>query len=202
MINSHVGILNKELEWLDRIIQHRYDQTIARLKKPDQNDNGILSPAWPKSCSPQDLLPEENGFAQFVHAFNLVFEERLLLALSMAVHLDPYFFTARRSRLEQLDQRDGQIGFGAGMLNGVRYNGLVPSGHTYLLLAAGNNIDLRFKAAHYLSAERPLFRKKVLHLEQAQDSDPIYLGKIILAHAYFETFIGMRVHNFTENVHG
>lgn len=185
------SIFDKEIEWLDKIIQRRFDLFYNRGYTPtvinnqgekvvDYSKKAQYEPI--KTIAPFDFPNDHTNYSNFITNKKLSFDERLLLVLSLVPHLKPEFLLkAFKEEINKLPQ--------IGLIMSQKLNCLVPTGLTFLFIAGGSNIEQRLNASCLLRQENLMLKEKVIHIEPTQSGDPMYSGTLILSHTYFELFI-------------
>lgn len=113
---SNTDVLKGELAWLDGVINFWYRHALEQFK----NGNGERKQESQLmvACAPPEPIHGNGNYSDFLADLKPDFEERLLLVTAMAIHLDPYFFSVRQSRLDRLDKHGGPMVFGVEMMKG------------------------------------------------------------------------------------
>jgi hypothetical protein len=182
-------VIEKEFEWLDEIIQRRFDICNKRTYHPERiNANGektldySVNLFYPpvSSISPKGTSDYQTNYTSLIRELELCHEERLLLVLSLVPNINPEFL------LERFDGKHSET-LNAGLTSGYNFKGLLPTGFTFLYLVS-ENIDERLRALAFLREDGKLIREKIIHLEDTTPGDPPLSGRLILSHSFFQLF--------------
>lgn len=148
MVNATV--LEKELDWLKEVIDLRFQLYFDNKLSTDY-------------ASIEEVLPpilEPSDYAKTVQSLQLGFEERLAIALCLAVHLQPAMLDVFFHRNETFNRYFTEFG-------GVYANdrgSFVPSGETLIFILAGNDISKKLKVLNLLHHNHVLFQQGILEL--------------------------------------
>lgn len=130
--------LGNDMDWLIQVIDTRMAQGAT----------GTSSTALPNP--PVIIESDVSFYAEFVRQKDLSFRDRLLLITGLSQTIDP-------RAINELFLK-GQLGKGEnpefGGVNGMNYQGFIPSGLTFIYLAAGNNRSERIKELDLLSGNK------------------------------------------------
>ncbi len=164
-INSQT--ITAELAWLKSVIEMRLEQ----LLDAEGGTEEVVIPEVEEDPSP---------YAQLIREQQLTINDRLILILTLAPHVQPalldYFFLRSEST-----QR-GYTEFGG--IQGKNHGGFLPTGETALFLIAGGDLEHRIEMQTYLLHESPLFRKNILRLGVAEAEEPALSGPLGLTPDY------------------
>ncbi|MEO6241997.1 MAG: ATP-binding protein [Bacteroidia bacterium] len=161
---SHVSNLNEELEWLFSVISHRINYK--------GNDEKIFSA--PELCA-------NSAYGGFVSSHHLNQDERLVLALTLAVHLRPALFD-----LFITDKKNHQASRLYKSQNDIS---LLPTAETALYLIAGNDLAKRLKAHEIFDPEHLFYKQSVIDLGETTKGQSIYEGVLSLSSSFRDLFI-------------
>jgi ATPase family associated with various cellular activities (AAA) len=110
-------------------------------------------------------------------------EEYLTLMIGLAPHLQPNFFDSIVA--SYLPQGGEFPEFGG--VKGTHYRGMLPTGDTVLFILRGSDLGGRLDVKqHILSADNPLFKERILLLEETKDGEPTASGKISVSSDFVE----------------
>ena len=133
MITINSRTITAELAWLKGVIEMRLEQLLAA---EEGTEEGIIP----------ELDEDPSPYAQLVREQGLTSNDRLVLILTLAPHVQPalldYFFLRCEST-----QR-GYTEFGG--IQGKNHGGFLPTGETALFLIAGNDLEHRIEMQTYL----------------------------------------------------
>ena len=153
-------LIQKELEWLNDFIQTR----IERYFNPDSKR---------KIPTPIDL--EDSFYGRFIYENELSFEERVVLALVLAVEVAPdildVFLTKNKLYDTPFTEFGGERGDG----------GFVPTVQTALFLLAGDNKVEYIKALKFFEPQAKLFSSNILEFENFDSSKSLIRNKLSLS---------------------
>lgn len=153
MVN--INVLEQELNWLRQVIELRFDLYFTTEKTPAYDSIYALEPP----------MHEDSDYAQVVHDLQLGFGERLAIALSLAVHLQPnmldIFFTRNQTFQRHFTEFGGMVPHDQ--------SGFIPTGDTFIFLFAGNDLAKRIEALALLHQENMLFKHGILELNVRPD---------------------------------
>lgn len=158
-----------ELEYLERLIRHRLDKYF-----PSEGDDS--PPAFPSIETWR--LP----WKDFVAKNNLTQDEIVLLLIGMAPHIHPGLFD--RS-IESKISGSGDFP-GIGGVRGKNGRFFLPTGETVLFLLAGDNFERRLQVQQLFGAENIFWEKKIIWLEDMQNSEPSMNGRLVISHDYID----------------
>lgn len=154
MVNA--SVLANELDWLKQVVDlrfHLYFDAEEGLKNKDLD----------KYETVQALLPpalEASDYADVVKQLGLGFEERLMLALCIAVHVRPQLLDLFFHINSNFQRYFTEFG---GMVPHER-SGFLPTGETLVFLLGGSNVPERLKALALLSPDHVLFQQGIVEL--------------------------------------
>jgi hypothetical protein len=199
LIDKNCQHLEKELEWLQKIIQFRVAEkkaTYARersLLAGDPSSAGFLQRRRASDDSESKKLIETEGigaiipptlqrdgtaYAGIVCENNLAFYDRLLLILTLSPHLDPLFL---QDRLMENGERISPLWGGVrGSHSGV----MLPTLQTFICLAAESGLTGRLSITGWLCYESLLVQAKVIECIPAQKGE-VYPGGELVMQEYF-----------------
>lgn len=153
--------------WAEKIIRHRPQQPAAPLKE-------LVEKAGAE-------LPSESPFSDLVEGPDI--HELLLLCLGLLPHARPGFlghiFSGKFPALGGLTG-EGQLSK-VGLISGVQFDGLLPSGHTFLYLCAGENLAERLAVQQWLcDPENRILADKHLIIAPQKPLEPVLSGVLFM----------------------
>jgi AAA+ superfamily predicted ATPase len=160
--------LEKELEWLAKVIAVRFDLSYGN-KKHHESIYEIPLP---------DLEGDTTYYGEFVAENQLEFDERLILILSLAPYLRPALLDPLLVKNPDTEKPFSEFG---GMQSAA-HNGLLPTGQTALYLLAGEDISVRQRLIYLFSEEHTFHTKDIVHLGNVPPEEPFLSG--ILSPSY------------------
>ena len=129
--------------------------------------------------SPPQLSNDHSPYAQFINQNKLNFYDRLLLIMSLTAQLEPDFF--QESLLAKYNDALSTIG----LLSGVHYQGLFPSGVTFLFLSNVHNLQTRIERLKWMKQKSTLLANKVVTLSSVAPFEPMWAGGLVIDQDYF-----------------
>lgn len=177
--------LIRELEWLKAIIERRFRLTFEK-NYADPNDHELKPYEEVTTLLPPDLSAKRSNYALFVQYYQLRFEQRFLLILTLAPHLAP----------ELLDQllrnRKSPQGRGlceTGGTQGSQFRGFLPTGLTYLFLLAGYQQEKRLQLMDALYApDHILLRQDMISIAPVLPGEPVFSGILSIDERFVQWF--------------
>lgn len=149
-------VVSQELEWLIKVLEE-----LSRINKTNDNKSSIksISPSGSfTSGDPYDLLIRENNFN---------FEERLVMILSLAPHVNPE--TLEMFKIE----KSPPTAFG-GIIGKNR--AFIPTGETIMFILAGNDIQKRLELLKLFDKDHVFYRENLVYLEDPAPGEPELSG--------------------------
>ena len=149
MTDLELPVLERELQWLTRVIDLRFSLYFSREPVGDAR-------------SLADLPPPDHGdapaaYARFLREHPLELPERLALALTLAPHLRPQLLDVFFVKNATFDRRFTEFG-------GHRHDDeFEPTGETLAFVLDGGSLATRAAVWRILDREHPLQRRDVLH---------------------------------------
>jgi hypothetical protein len=166
-VNEHSAVLEKELGWLAALIDAGL-KLYFNCECPVRNVRDIAPPALAWSSS---------AYAQMALEHSMSFEERAVLALSLAPHLRPQVLDPLLIRNAALDRGFTEFG---GAASGAQ-EGFRPTLETAAFILAGTNLDRRLNLQR-LFAPGHFFRdRKVFLLEDPQPGHSVFSTPLCLS---------------------
>lgn len=128
--------------------------------------------------APPRLVPDQGPVFGFIYENDLQFRERLLLGLALMVHVKPaYLHELFMNGADRVDKRLGGV---KGSLSGV----FVPTGQTFLFLAAGDDVLERLQTYQWLCHGNILIEGGVIRINPSDEGD-IFLGNALILSEYY-----------------
>ena len=168
--------LEKEIQWLSEMIKYRIN---------DYFNNKEEGKTYNKVPEPPSFEGEPSVYSRFVELYKLTRYERLLLILSLAPIIDPsvldtFFIT---------DKEKGKVFTSFGGVTSAVHNGFLPSGETFVFIAAGSDLSLRFKLFDLFSGDHAFSKDGVLSIESTPTgNDPFLSGALVPSREFIDLF--------------
>lgn len=154
--------LAQELEWLATASKVRIESYLT------QTDLSLPHPP--------EINPENGHYSALVSNMSLAAEERLILALTLAPHLQPEVLDV--FRLTPANSTRTYTLFG-GMV-GKNHSGVLPTGETALFLLAGADVGKRVLYLDFFTQSNPLFRSGLIQLTDCDSGEPELAGQLFI----------------------
>ncbi len=172
IINYNAAAWDAEFKFLEEVISTRYDFHLGNSTRY----RSIYEIHLPKQ-SPYSNL------GGLIEHYSLGFEERVILALAMAVHLRPQSLDEFFTRNQKYDRTYSE----AGGLKGKFHSGYLPTLETAYFLLAGKDISKRVQIFLYYFGENGSFIvHNILKLEVKEATEPHGAGQLVMSNEYLE----------------
>ncbi|MCB0573369.1 MAG: ATP-binding protein [Saprospiraceae bacterium] len=141
---------------------------LVEIPKSKNQDKPVVEPDW----------ADDNSFyANFVREYDLLPEDRLVVMLALAPHIQPEL-------LNRLFYKDPKSGLGDPRFGGIlgnHHGGFLPTVETALFLLSGNDLGQRFQDEHIFHPDSVLLKQKILVLVQPASAEPFESSPIRLS---------------------
>lgn len=130
--------------------------------------SGVETPDWSTDTS---------YYAQFVRSNELLPEDRLVIMLALAPHIQPRL-------LNRFFKKDSETGLGDlrfGGVQGNQHTGFLPTVETALFVLAGNNLDQRLLDEHIFHPDAVLIKRNILMVLPSPLGEPFEASQIELS---------------------
>jgi hypothetical protein len=170
----NASAISADLLWLKTVIQCRIDLYW------NQSPNFLHI----HEILPPDLTDDSSPYANIIKKFNLDFEERIILILALATHVQPQildiFFT------KNADYNKDFTEFGG--FKGKTHNGFIPTAETAVFILAGNSLELRFRILEILNTDHLFYKQQMITVESTEINEPFLSGVLSLSIEYLNIF--------------
>ena len=173
-IRHNAQNLARELDWFKRILKTRSELN-AKTAEDDQDVFDILPP---------ELLEDDGGYAGFVNAYELAFEERFALMLALVPHIKPELLDVFLVKNESTQQIYTEFGG----KRGKNHTGFLPTGETLMFILAGTDLSLRFSLLHLFDGDHVFAKKGIFWLESVEKGEPFLNGSLALSEEALDLF--------------
>lgn len=175
--------LNRELDWLSKVIKTRFDIYFQR----NTGDADIYS------MDPPDLSEDNSVFAQTVKKYNFTFDERIVLILALAPHVRPHALDIFFTRNSDYDRGFSEFGG----IKGENFGGFLPTGETASFILGGDNLNARIKLMELFDSSHSFYKHKIVKLDTTKDNEPRTSGVLTLESDFIDLFTIGRTHKPT-----
>lgn len=175
--------LQADLDWLKDIIECRFD--FSFFSKSLSYRKGEVTQNV-EEINPPELQEKDSTYAQFVLQNELSLEDRVLLMLSIAPHIDPNFLDlclARRTQDADFKRNHKSYSLNLNEVGGVtgdNFRGFIPTGLTWLFIVAGHDLQKRMKALASVNRDHLLLNEGIITFKPAEPHEPILSGAIAI----------------------
>ncbi len=166
--------LTNEMNWLRDVIGTRISRYFGNAG-PYESVYEVPIP---------DLSGDPSIYAQVVEKAGFGFEERIILALSLAPHVKPEVLDILYLKNPTYDRVYTEFGG----LKGRYHSGFLPTGETAIFLIAGNDIEKRIDSMDLFKPEHPFYRNHILKLNLNQGSEPVLSSALEISEEYLTFF--------------
>ncbi len=171
---ENAKVLGAEMQWLAGIIDTRFKLY------------------WGQECDykdiyeipPPDLSKDGSMYAQILRHYKMDFNERLILLLSLAPHLQPHLLDVFYVKNANYDR--GFTEFGG--VKGQNHSGFIPTGETVAFILSANSLERRFALLEIFAEEHFFSKFKILKLATTQNDEPFLSGILSLSVEYLNYF--------------
>ena len=160
--------LAAELDWLARLIEHRFRQHFGTPAAP-----GLADTPPP----PPDLAASRSAYAAWLRPLAATPAERAALALALAPHLRPQLLDLFFTRHEGFDKPFAEFG---GLRDALQGD-FTPTGETLAFLVAGGDLAQRLALLALFDRDHWFARRDVLHLAPQEPEAPLLKGALRLS---------------------
>jgi len=170
----NAATISAELNWLRNVIQCRFDLYW----------NNVTSYTDIHELLPPNLSNDISPFALTIKNYNFDFEERIILILALATHVQPQildiFFTKNSDYNKDFTEFGG--------FKGKTHNGFIPTAETAAFILAGNSLDQRFRILEILNTDHIFYKLQMITVENTESNEPFFSGILNLSIEYLNLF--------------
>jgi AAA+ superfamily predicted ATPase len=170
----NAAVLIKEFEWFTKVVNTRFD-----LHFDKETECKSIYQHSPPNIS-EDISP----YSSFIQHYQLLFEERIILLLTIIPHVAPQLldvFFVKNNHLER-----GYTEFGG--IKGISHGGFLPTMETAFFILAGNNIEKRLELKKIFRHEHFFYAHNILQIEKLSSNEPEQSCQILLTDDYVDYF--------------
>jgi len=159
---ANAKTLAAELQWLNQVINTRMN--LYWGKTADYTSIYDIEPP--------DISKDDSYYARAVAHYNMNFNERIILLLSLVPHVQPQLLDVFFVKNADYDRGFTELGG----IKGKNHAGFIPTGETAAFILAANDLESRF-AVTEIFAEDHFFRKHaILRLTNVAAGEPLLSG--------------------------
>lgn len=173
-LKANAEDLAKEMQWLALVIDTRMKLYFSQ----DANYKSIFE------ILPPVLQVDGSVYANIVNYYKMDFNERVILALALAPHIQPHLLDIFFVKNSTYDRGFTEVGG----IKGQNHGGFIPTGETAAFILAELDLEKRFLLINTFSEDH-FFRKfKILDLVHNHAREPFLSGVITVATEYLSYF--------------
>ncbi|MEP1032656.1 ATP-binding protein [Ekhidna sp.] len=168
---NHIATIENELKWFASVLEARFQ-------------------SYFEQSTPQDIPPplfefKETSYAQYVTSNELTKDERLLLMLAIAPHVQPNLLDVFFTKNVTFERGFTEFGGYLGKFHG----GFLPTGETAAFLIAGDDIRKRLDVYALLDAKHLFVREGVISVGANNPDEPVLSCPIFMQERYVHHFL-------------
>jgi hypothetical protein len=162
--------LERELFWLAKVIDTRFKLHF----KLECEHNSIYDIEVPQ------LKDDASVYARVLRHFQMNYQERLILILSLVPHIRPQLLDIFFTKNEAYDRIYTEFGG----LKGKYHSGFLPTGETASFILAGNDLSERIKMVELFRPEHFFAKQNILKLDLHHGNEPLLSSGIEISEEY------------------
>ncbi len=175
--------MGRELTWFAQVVNARLDAYFNVA--PEAGSDTHTPSEAPTPPQPPGLDQDHSVYAEFVKYYGLSQDERLLLMLALAPHLQPQLLDVFFMSNKSLGR--GYTEFGG--VKGSRHGGFLPTIETALFILSGNDLARRFYLARLFEPDHVFSAHGILVLDRGNASqEPYYSATLAISEEYVDFF--------------
>ncbi len=184
-MSDNIPQIEKEIDWFNQILEARIDiyfnhetkyKTISEIALPELGDN---------------------HYARVVSEFNMSFDERIILIISLIPHIQPHVLDTFFTHNKNFDRPFSEFGGWKGNTHG----GFLPTGETAAFVLSGNDLNKRFEVVKMFEDEHFFHKAGILKLENNGENEPFLSGKLVISAEYLYKCTTGETHKPDYNIH-
>jgi hypothetical protein len=166
--------IEREIAWFSAVLSARFDAYFGQFPgTPDIRVN-----------LPPDLEGDNSVFASILREFDMGFDERMVLILTLIPHVRPQALDLFFTHNKNIDR--GFTEFGG--WRGKSHGGMLPTCETAAFILAGDDLERRFEVSKLFDADHYFARHKIISIESPGGGEPFFGSALILAQDYLNRF--------------
>ncbi len=173
-LKNNAKTLQLEMQWLATVIDTRF-----KLYWGQETLYKDIS-----EIAPPDLGADESMYSQAVKHYNMTANERIILLLSLAPHLQPHLLDVFYVKNANYDR--GFTEFGG--VKGQNHSGFIPTGETVAFILSVNDLEKRFSLLDIFAEEHFFSKFKILKLSTTHNDEPFLSGILSIMPEYLNYF--------------
>ena len=183
---SNAKTLAAELQWLNQVINTRMNLYWGKTTEY----NSIYD------IQPPDLSNDGSYYAQVVGHYAMNFDERVILLLSLAPHVQPQLLDVFFVKNADYDRGFTEVGG----IKGKNHSGFIPTGETAAFILAANSLESRFHIVELFGEDHFFQKHKILRLVNSASDEPFLSGVLNMYTEYLSYFTSGTTHKPDYNI--
>jgi AAA+ superfamily predicted ATPase len=172
--DANARSLIAELQWLNQVITTRMSLYWGKTGVPDSI----------YAIEPPDLNIDTSYYAQVVKHYGMNFDERIILLLSLAPHIQPQLLDIFFVKNTEFDRGFTEIGG----IKGKNHSGFIPTGETVAFVLSSDNLENRYRVMELFKEDHFFQKHKILRLVGAGNGEPFLSGVLSIYPEYLNYF--------------
>lgn len=173
-LKANAIVLAREMQWLALVIDTRMKLYFSQ----DSEYKDIYNIPLP------ELEAEDSVYSNIAEYYQMSFDERIILALALAPHIQPHLLDIFFIKNSTYDRGFTEVGG----IKGQNHGGFIPTGETAAFIIAGMDLEKRFNLINIFSEDHFFKKFKILDLVHNQPHEPFLSGVITVAPEYLSYF--------------
>lgn len=169
-ISKNAQTLENELQWLSKVIDTRF-KLYFNLDAKYKSIFALEAP---------DLKEDNSVYARVIKHFQMTFQERIILILSLVPHVRPQLIDIFFTKNTAYDRIYTEFGG----LKGKYHSGFLPTGETAAFILAGNNLSDRIELIELFRPEHFFSKHNILKLDLNKGKEPVLSNAIQISEEY------------------
>jgi AAA+ superfamily predicted ATPase len=183
---ANARTLAAELQWLNQVINVRMNLYWSKTSEYKTIYD----------IEPPDLSHDDSYYAQVVAHYNMNFDERIILLLSLVPHVQPQLLDVFFVKNADYDRGFTELGG----IKGKNHSGFIPTGETAAFILAANSLEGRFYVTELFGEDHFFQKHKILHLVNSASDEPFLSGVLSIYTEYLNYFTSGVTHKPDYNI--
>ncbi|SFK24792.1 ATPase family associated with various cellular activities (AAA) [Nitrosomonas aestuarii] len=162
--------LEKEIAWFKTVMMARFDLYFER--ETDIEDIHTIQPP--------DLTTDLSAFAQIVKAFDMGFDERLIVILALMPHLQAQALDSFLFMNKDIARCFTEFGG----WQGKHHSGFLPTCETAVFILAGSDLTRRFQVLQLFQADHYLSKQGIIKITHTASGEPFLTASLTMTAEY------------------
>lgn len=171
--DDNAAVLSGELDWFSKVLETRLTTYFEQ------------APWGLDDLPPPDLAMAHGAYAELVQELDMSAEERLVLLLALIPHVRPQALDPLFTRNRALERAFTEFGGWPGKNHG----GFLPTCETALFVAAGTDLERRFRMIPLFENDHFFARRGILRLEHGERAETLFSSALALSGEYLHLLI-------------